>query len=97
MTVARHYVMRAADGKAEALEQALRNLADTVRTIPGSLGVELLRDQADASRFFFIERWESVEAHKDGGKSLPKEAMAPVGAALAGAPEASWLDCLATA
>lgn len=96
MTTARFYIMHAADGKDGALETALRALADAVRPLPGCEGVELLRDSGNEHRFFFIEKWASIEAHKEGGKALGKEALAPVMAALEGPPDGSYLDYLVT-
>ncbi len=96
MTVARHYVMQAADGQSNALASALAALADNVIALPGCLGVELLQDQATAGRFIFIEKWESVEAHKNAGKLLTKASMEPVMAALGEPPAAAYLDYLKT-
>lgn len=94
MSVARHYVMIAKPGESAALETALSDLADKVRTVPGSEGVDMLRDVADEHRFVFIEKWESVEAHKNAGQHLPREVLAPLGAVLAGPPEGAYLDYL---
>lgn len=94
MTIARQYVMQAAEGQADALAAALAALADSVRGLPGSLGVELLQDRADVSRFVFIEKWESVEAHVGAGDLLPKTMMAPVMAALGAPPAGACLDYL---
>jgi quinol monooxygenase YgiN len=94
MTIARLYVLHAAEGKDAALETALRNLADAVRILAGCEGVELMRDSGNERRFVFIEKWESVEAHKAGGEAISKEVRAPVGASLASPPDGSYLDYL---
>ncbi len=94
MTVARHYVMSAAPGQEAPLETALVALADVVRALDRSEGVELLRDTEQPSRFIFIEKWTSIEAHKSAGKQVPKDVFAPVMAALASPPEGSYLDYL---
>lgn len=96
MTIARHYVMTAAEGQDGALDTALRNLADVVRAISGCEGVEMLRDARNASRFVFIEKWESIDAHKAGAKEVPKEAFGPMMAALGASPEGSYLDYVLT-
>lgn len=96
MPIARHYVMQAAEGQADALGDALVALADGVNALPGCLGVDMLRDQADANRFVFIETWESVDAHKGAGAQLPKALMAPVMAALARRPDGAYLDYVKT-
>jgi quinol monooxygenase YgiN len=95
VSVARHYVMLAGEGKAEALAAALEALAQAVRALPGCLSVEGLVDVDQAERFIFIERWESLEAHKSAGALLPKALMAPVMASLAQKPEGSYLKPLA--
>jgi quinol monooxygenase YgiN len=89
--IARHYRMIARPGEAPALGDALAALAQAVRPLPGCLGTELLQDIEVPERFAFTEWWESVAAHKAAGPSLPKAALAPVMAALAGPPEGSYL------
>lgn len=96
MTIARHYLMHALEGRDAELETALATLADAVRKVPGCEGVELLRDLGNERRFVFIEKWASVEAHKEGGKQIPKEIFGPMMAALDGPPDGSYLDYLKT-
>lgn len=96
MTIARHYVMNAAEGRDAQLETALTALADAVRKVPGSEGVELLRDLGNERRFVFIEKWTSVEAHKGALDHLGKDALAPIMAALDGPPDGAYLDYLKT-
>ena len=96
MTVARHYVMHAAEGKDALLEKALDDLAAAVRAVPGCEGVEMLRDCGNERRFVFIEKWSSIDAHKDGAKALDKALFAPMMAALDGLPEGAYLDYLKT-
>lgn len=94
MTIARHYIMHAAEAQENALDKALRDLAAVVRGIPGCGGVELLRDMGNERRFIFIEKWESVDAHKAAGAHVPKETFSPVMNALDRPPEGSYLDYL---
>jgi quinol monooxygenase YgiN len=94
MTVARHYVMHAKDGHSATLEEALSVLAEKVREVPGSEGVEMLRDIGNEHRFIFIEKWVSVEAHKDASKHLPAEVLAPLGTLLDGPPDGAYFDYL---
>ena len=91
MKIARHYMMKAKDGGADALLDALRTLDAAVRKLPGCLGTETLQDLDVPERVAFTEWWESVDAHKAGGAQLPKEAFAPLMAALAGPPEGSYM------
>ncbi|MDX3884740.1 MULTISPECIES: putative quinol monooxygenase [Edaphosphingomonas] len=94
MTVARHYIMNAVEGRDATLETALRDLADKVRAISGCQGVELLRDIGNERRFIFIEKWDSVDAHKAAGPQLGKDALAPILAVLDGPPDGDYLDYL---
>lgn len=96
MTVARCYVMRAKEGQDSAMTKALEGAADLVRKVPGSEGVEVLRDAEDGRRFMFIEKWTSIEAHKAAPGHLPKGALDAVMAAIDGKPEGAYLDYLKT-
>ena len=94
MTIARFYRMQAKPDGGDALNAVLAALADAVRALPGSEGVELMRDTADGERFVFIEKWTSIEAHKAAAAGLPKPTLTAVMEALAGAPYGSYLEYL---
>ena len=96
MTIARHYKMIAAPEKGEELLAALNALKRALADIAGFEGADLMRDVEDGNRFTFIERWTSIEAHKQGGKQLPKEALAPVMDALGATPEGVYLAYIAS-
>jgi heme-degrading monooxygenase HmoA len=91
MSFVRYYRMTAREGAASELHAALENLRGLVLPLPGCEGVELLRNTEVPDQFVFMERWSSVESHREGGKALGKQAFAPVMAALAGPPEAAGL------
>jgi quinol monooxygenase YgiN len=92
MTVARIYIIRATDSA--AMEAGLEALADAVRKMPGSEGVEVLRDLGSEKRFIFVEKWESEQAHAAGLDALDKSLLGPVGAASDGPPDGSYYDYL---
>jgi len=94
MTIARHYILLATQGRDDALSEALADLGGKVRRLKGCEGVELMRDIDTPGRFVFIERWASVKAHRAGGRVLGKEAFAPVSACLIGPPEGCYLKLL---
>ena len=94
MPLVRHYLMIARPEDIGALQTALEKLRDKVTPLAGCLGVELYQDTAKPERFFFLERWESVAAHKAGGAMLGKDAFAPIMAVLASPPEAASLNPL---
>ncbi len=95
MTFVRHYVMRAKPAGGDALVSALTALQAAVAALPGSLGVALMRDQADAERFVFIERWTGPDAWQAAAPALPADVMTQVKDALGAPPEGTGLDELA--
>lgn len=94
MTVARHYIMQAKVGQADALAAVLSALADTIRPMSGCRSVTLFRDDADHARFVFIELWDSMDAHRAAAPSVPKPVIAPVMALLDTPPSSAWLTLL---
>lgn len=86
MTFVRHYTMQARDGAGDELANALSALERAVRMLPGSLGVDLLRDIDDSDRYLFIERWTNRETHAAAGAQLPAEVMAAIKPWLSSAP-----------
>lgn len=95
MTVLRHYVMVATEGRETEMADALRELAGKVSPLDGCEGVEILRDPRQTTYFVFIERWASIDAHKACGRLLGKEALDPVLAAIAQPPEGRYLEPIA--
>jgi heme oxygenase (mycobilin-producing) len=94
MSVARIYRMIAAPEKGDDLARALVALVPVVSVLPGCSGAEVLRDTADPLRFLFIEKWDSIDAHKAGASALPKGSLDGVMAALASPPEGSYEEYL---
>lgn len=94
MTVIRHYLMTAAEGRADELRGTLRALAGAVEAIAGCEGTETMHDVDRPGRFLFIERWTSIEAHKAGGANLPKPLLEALVAPLVGRPEGSCFQPL---
>jgi quinol monooxygenase YgiN len=87
MTVARFYIMNAGEGKEAALEAALLRLADKIRVLPGSAGIEVLHDDSNANRFIFVEKWVTPQAHFDAKGSVDKETLEAVSSAFGKPPE----------
>lgn len=54
---------QASEGNAEGLLPLLREGRDISRTAEGCEAFELFQRQDDATKFMFIERWASIEAH----------------------------------
>ena len=94
MTVARIYRMSCAPGKRDELRGALEALAGALGEIEGLQSVAVLRDVEQQDDFVFVEKWASIQAQKNSGKSLPKQAFAQVMAALADKPCSRSFECL---
>ena len=95
MTYVRSYVMKANSDAADELRTVLAELQAVVRTLPGSLRVDLLRDLDQPEAFHFIELWESKDAHTGAGKLLPKALMDRLKPCLAAAPTSHNLEPIA--
>ncbi len=95
MTVARIYIIPAADGKSAEMEEALVTLSKIVATRDGNEGVELLRDLGNEHRFIFIEKWASEEHHAAALASMPEGALDGVKASAGGPPDGAYYDYLA--
>jgi heme oxygenase (mycobilin-producing) len=94
MTIARLYIVPAAEGMSAAMEAALRDLARLVEAADGSEGVELLRDLGNEHRFIFIEKWASEDHHARALAALPEGALGPVQAAAGGPPDGAYYSYL---
>jgi quinol monooxygenase YgiN len=96
MTVARLYRMTAAEGKEDALAEALEAASELVAKVPGSEGVEVLRDVETPGSFVFVEKWATIDHHKAARDHLPKGGLDAVMAALGAPPEGAYLDYIKT-
>jgi quinol monooxygenase YgiN len=92
MTVARLYIVPAAEGKSAEMEAALIGVSKVVAKADGSEGVEVLRDLGNEHRFILIEKWTSEEHHAKSLANLPEGTLDPVKAAAGGPPDGSYYD-----
>jgi quinol monooxygenase YgiN len=92
MTVARLYIVPAADGKSAEMESALLGVAKIVEKAEGSEGVQILRDLGNEHRFILIEKWASEEHHAKSLANLPEGTLDPVKAAAGGPPDGAYYD-----
>jgi quinol monooxygenase YgiN len=86
VAVARIYRMSCAPGRREELRGALEALAGALGEIEGLQSVSVLRDVEQPDDFVFVEKWTSIQVQESSGKSVPKQAVAQVMAALADKP-----------
>lgn len=96
MTLVHSYDLTASHGGEDALASALSDLAQSVRSIDGSLGAKVLRDRKDGQRFLFLEFWRDEEARKAAGSQLPKEVMGRIMGAVAGPLKMAGFDEIAS-
>lgn len=94
MPIVRHYILEASPGSDETLYHALRNLAATVRDLPGCERVDILRDCDEPCRYLFCEQWASSQALEDCADLLPKATFAPVMEAVCTPPKRFALSLL---
>jgi quinol monooxygenase YgiN len=86
VAVARIYRMSCAPGGREELRGALEALAGALGEIDGLQSVSVLRDVEQPDDFVFVEKWTSIQVQENSGKSVPKQVVARVMAALADKP-----------
>ncbi len=97
MTICRDYLMTANEAQVDQLKGALKILASQVKAVGGCEGVEFYQETKVPTRFHFLERWTSVDAHRAAGQLLGKEAFAPIMAAVAEPPASAYLEPVALA
>jgi quinol monooxygenase YgiN len=78
--------MSCAPGRREELRGALEALAGALGEIEGLQSVSVLRDVEQPDDFVFVEKWTSIQVQENSGKSVPKQVVARVMAALADKP-----------
>ncbi len=94
MTIARQYILVAADDKASALAEALTDLANKIRPLDGCEGVDVMRNLEAPNHFILVERWLSIEAQLAAGKTLGKAAFSAVMSGVVRPPEGCNLEFL---
>jgi len=86
MTVTCLYDLTARPDMRAEMAQSLMTLEQAVQACPGCLGTALLTDAGDATKFVFIEHWQTLEARDAAGTALGKSLFGPIMAASATPP-----------
>ena len=94
MTFARHYRLKAADGKVDDLLTALKDLAKTLERIEGFKGAELFADSDKENEFLFIEQWTSKDDHGESATKIPKAIFQSIMTNVTDSPLTSTLERL---
>lgn len=73
MAITRINEFEAAENQSENLFAFLQTLLPYISSSEGCISCELLRDTQFPSKFVVLERWESIDAHKNSIALFPKE------------------------
>ncbi|WP_066700586.1 putative quinol monooxygenase [Sphingobium amiense] len=95
--IARHYIIHARQGEEKSVKAGLVELVELARSTPGCRGIDLLHDLDNGCRFFFLETWESVEAHKSAVNPDASALLARLIPLFDGRPEAAYCGKVSTA
>jgi len=90
MSITRVNQFKAASGKEEKLFDFLQSLTSYITNSDGCISYEVLRDIEDQSTFLIIEKWESINAHKNSVNSFPKEEMQSAMSLFGGPPSGKY-------
>ncbi len=77
---------------AEQLFEFLRSVIAIVEKTPGCISCELLRSVDDPAQLAIIERWDSIEDHRNAAKAIPREKMAEAMALFARPPSGTYYE-----
>jgi quinol monooxygenase YgiN len=94
MSVTRLNHFHAKAESVDALAQMLQTLVPQIRASEGCESVRLLHGTDDATRFFVIEVWASVEAHQASFKNATPEQLQAVMALLADPPSGYYFEVI---
>ena len=92
MSITRINKFKSAEGKETELLEFLKSLTSYITSSEGNLSYEVLQNNEDHSDFAIIERWKSIEAHRNSVDSFPKEEMLSAMSLFGGAPSGNYYD-----
>ena len=78
MSIIRVNEFLSADGKSDELHNFLKSLIPYISNSKGCTSCEVLKQKDADNHFIVIERWESIECHKQSIANFPKEEMLSV-------------------
>jgi quinol monooxygenase YgiN len=73
MSVTRINTFEARDGEAGKLHAFIKSFVPVIEGSQGCESCQVLRSQEDPNQFLVIERWSSVDAHKESLKNIPAD------------------------
>ena len=75
MSITRINEFKSTENKDEELFEFLKSLIPYISSSEGCLSCEVLQNLDDRSNFVVLEKWESIEHHKQSIENFPKEDM----------------------
>ena len=92
MSITRINEFTSAENKCEALFEFLKSLIPYVTSSAGCISCEVLHNLNDSSNFVVIEKWESIEFHKQSIEGFPKEEMQSAMSLFGAPPKGGYFD-----
>jgi len=90
MSITRINKFKAAEGKESELFAFLKSLTVYITSSKGCLSYEVLQNCEDKLSFAVIEKWDSIDCHKQSVANFPQEKMMAVMPLLGGAPSGNY-------
>jgi len=90
MSITRINNFTAAENKESELFAFLQSLTSYITSSTGCLSYEVLQNSEDKSNFAVIEKWDSIDSHKQSVANFPQEEMMAVMPLLGGAPSGNY-------
>ena len=75
MNTTRINEFQAAENRGEDLYKFLKSLVPYISSSNGCISCELLRNSDTPGHYVIIEKWDSVQDHKNSVETYPKEEM----------------------
>ncbi|MBL4908043.1 MAG: antibiotic biosynthesis monooxygenase [Sneathiella sp.] len=75
MNTTRINEFQAAENRGEDLYKFLKSLVPYISSSNGCISCELLRNSDTPGHYVIIEKWDSVQDHKNSVETFPKEEM----------------------
>lgn len=90
MSITRINHFQAAAGKADELFTFLKSLEPYITSSQGCTYCEVLKSDDKSDQFVVIEKWASIEAHKNSIDNFPKDQMQAAMTLFAKPPESGF-------
>jgi quinol monooxygenase YgiN len=90
MSITRINKFKAAEGKERDLFDFLHSLTTYITSSEGCISYEVLQNSDELSNFAIIEKWETIDSHKNSVANFPQDKMLAAMPLFGGAPSGSY-------